>query len=173
MRAGGRAFAVSDLRYSVRLSDVAATVSSTIAPILYSLCEVVQNYGCDVLLLSGRPSCQPAVHAVVLGKSPVPPGRLVPLNTYRVGSWYPFWTPGGRIAGPKTTASVGAVLCSLSEGNLQNFHFKADRLRPASTARFIGGMTAHGSIRNSNLFFKKLVLGSTEPRVLTGEVDEL
>lgn len=163
MRAGARNFAVSDLRYTVRLSDVAATISSTIAPILYSLCEVVQNYGCDVLLLSGRPSCQPAVHAVVLGKSPVPPGRLVPLNTYRVGSWYPFWTPGGRIADPKTTASVGAVLCSLSEGNLQNFHFKADRLRPASTARYIGEMTADGSIRNSNLFFEKLDLDSREP----------
>lgn len=167
MHAGASNFAISDLRYSVRLSDVAATISSTIAPILYDLCEVVQTYGCDVLLLSGRPSCQPAVHAVVLGKSPVPPGRLVPLNTYRVGSWYPFWTPGGRIADPKTTASVGAVLCALSEGNLQNFHFKADRLRPASTARYVGEITADGGIRNRNLFFEKLDLDSTDPVELT------
>lgn len=167
MHAGAQGFAISDLEFSVPLGEVAATISSAIAPVLYDLCEVVHNFGCDLLLLSGRPSCQPAVHAAILGKSPLPPARMIPLNTYRVGPWYPFWSPGGRISDPKTCVAVGAVLCALSEGNMANFHFKSDRLRPASTARFIGELDAEGGLRNSNLFFSDLDIDGTQEVELT------
>lgn len=162
MHAGAQGFAISDFAFSVSLGEVAATVSATIAPVLYDLCEVVHSFGCDLLLLAGRPSCQPAVHAVVLGKSPVPPTRMIPLNTYRIGPWYPFWSPGGRISDPKTCVSVGAVLCALSEGNLPNFHFKSNRLHPASTARFIGEIDLKGGLRNANLFFEELDLDGNQ-----------
>lgn len=169
-RQGASNFRLDSLELEVNLGQVAATITSTIAPYLYDMGEIVQRYGCDVLLLSGRPSCLPAVQAVVLGKAPVPAGRCVPLNRYKIGHWYPFWAPGGRIADPKTTAVVGAVLCALAEGNLQNFHFKTSRLRPASTCRYVGQMEASGQVRNANLFFSGLDLDGNGEEELRAEI---
>lgn len=160
MHLGGAGFRLANLELEIDLAQVAATIGSTIGPMLFDLCELVHKYDCDVLLLSGRPSCLPAVQAVVLAKAPVAAGGFVPLSSYKVGHWYPFWTPGGLIADPKTSVAVGAVLCALAEGSLQNFHFKTTHLRPASTCRFVGQMEQTGQIRNANLFFSELDLDS-------------
>lgn len=57
---------------------------------IQALCEVVHSYPCDVLLLTGRPSRLPGVQALFRKLLPLPPGRILPLNQYRTGGWYPF-----------------------------------------------------------------------------------
>lgn len=128
---------------------------------IQALCEVVFLYQCDVLLLTGRPSLLPGIQALFRALLPLPPGRIVPMHDYHAGVWYPFHRQG-RIGDPKTTAAVGAMLCILGRGRLPNFFFRADRLIPYSTVRFIGQMDDNNTIKKENEFFQNVDLDNPE-----------
>lgn len=117
-----------------------------------SLCEIVYLYDCDVLLLSGRPSCLPGVQALFRGLLALPPDRVVALHEYRTGNWYPFHR-GGRIDDPKTTAAVGAMLCVLGQGRIPNFFFRSNAFKAYSTVRNIGLMDQNMTIKNDDVYY--------------------
>jgi hypothetical protein len=119
---------------------------------LRSLCEVVHLYDCDLLLLTGRPSRLPGIQSLFRALLPLPPDRIVPLHDYRTGTWYPF-NRRGLIRDPKTTAAVGAMLCSLGQGRLPNFFFRASELRPYSTVRYLGLMDQHMIIKRDDVYY--------------------
>jgi hypothetical protein len=119
---------------------------------LKALSEIVHCYQCDVLLLTGRPSRLPGIQALFRTLLPLPPDRIVPMHEYRTGFWYPFHRQG-RVADPKTTAAVGAMLCVLGRGRLSNFFFRADALRAYSTVRYLGQMDDNQTIKNANVFY--------------------
>lgn len=141
------------LNFDVDMSSVVITITSTIGAYLNDLGEVIRLHDCDYLVLSGRPSCLPAIQSNFYKNPPVLPSRIIPMSEYSVERWYPFETPNGKIEDPKTTGVVGAVLCTISEGNIQNFHFSTKELHPASTIKFIGIMGKDKHIKNENLFF--------------------
>ncbi|MBN2751703.1 MAG: virulence factor SrfB [Rhodospirillaceae bacterium] len=137
-----------------------------------SLCEIVYLYDCDVLLLSGRPSCLPGVQALFRGLLALPPDRVVPLHNYRTGNWYPFHR-GGRIGDPKTTAAVGATLCVLGQGRIPNFFFRANVFRSYSTVRYIGLMDQNLTIKADDVYYHDVDLdkpGYTFPEDVSFEV---
>lgn len=119
---------------------------------LRSLCEIVHLYDCDLLLLTGRPSRLPGVQSLFRALLPLPPDRIVPLHDYRTGTWYPF-NRRGVIRDPKTTAAVGAMLCSLGQGRLPNFFFRAGELRPYSTVRYLGLMDQRMIIKSDDVYY--------------------
>ena len=88
----------------------------------------------------------------------LPPHRIVPLHQFRVGQWYPFRDYRATIADPKTTASVGAMLCLLGDGQLQNFNFRSDELQPQSTARFFGKLDRNNRLLAEDEFYDDLDL---------------
>ena len=149
---------LADIMIDLDLDAIDETVRAVIGPMMADLAELVHHYGCDVLLISGRPSRLPAVRDALLAKLPVPPDRILAMHRYRVGNWYPFRDVEGRIADPKTTAAVGAMLCALAEGQLEGFMFQSDRLELRSTARFVGEMELSGEIRKEKVFFANLDL---------------
>lgn len=157
-RAGGRAFSIRDFEYSVDLAEVFATISTVITPVLIDLCEIIHSLNCDLIVISGRPSALPAVQAAILNHAPIAPDRIQPLSKYRIGKWYPYWSSGGRIKDPKTTVSVGAMLCMLASGRLSNFNMHTGNLKPKSTARFIGLMDQNGRMSNEDLLFEGIDL---------------
>ncbi len=157
--AGGRGFDLEEVEFQIDLADFDDTIRGTIGQILADLCEVIHQYGCDVLLLSGRPSCFPAIQDAIVAKLPVPPHRVIPMNRYRIGNWYPFRSSHGRIEDPKTTAAVGAMICAM---RLDNFSFQSNYLTPKSTARYIGEMELSGEILQDKIFFKDLALDSKD-----------
>jgi hypothetical protein len=150
---GGPGFKLDEVPVPIHADAISATVAATIGDFLADLCEVVHAYDCDVLLLSGRPSRLPVVHDLVLARMPVRPDRLVPMHQYRVGTWYPFRDPFGRIEDPKTTVAVGAMLAGLAESQIEGFSMLTSRLASRSTVRYIGEMELENQIRNSNLLF--------------------
>jgi hypothetical protein len=133
---------------------VDAIVQASIGPILADLCEVVHAFDCDWLLVSGRPSRMRAVMDMLLAKLPVPPHRIVGMHDYVAGSWYPFRDPAGRIADPKTTAAVGAMLATLAEGGLESFLLRTSRLGMKSTARHLGRMELSGRLPRANVLLE-------------------
>jgi hypothetical protein len=122
-----------------------------------SLCEIVHLYDCDVLLLTGRPSRLPGVQSLFRALLALPPDRILPMQDYRTGAWYPF-NRRGRIKDPKTTAAVGAMLCVLGQGRLPNFFFRANAFRTYNTVRYLGPLDRNLMIKADDVFFSDVDL---------------
>jgi len=137
----------------IRPRAIDKTLSGSLRDILNDLCEVVQRYDCDTLLVTGRPSRWSGVLSSILASMPVPPSRIIPMSRYQVGSWYPFADTLGHITDPKTTVVVGAILCALAEAHLEGFSFDSGKLVPRSTARFIGEMDIAGQLKDASVWF--------------------
>ncbi len=157
-RADARAFSLDAVLITVTTSQMEATVRGVVSTMLTDLCDVVRAYDCDILLLSGRPSAMPIIKDMVVGQMPVPVHRIIPMNGYDVGNWYPFHSPTFRIEDPKTTAAVGAILCQVAEGRIEGMLMRSSEIRMTSTARFIGVMERNDQIHDEKLFFSDIDL---------------
>lgn len=151
----GQSAAINQWTLSLDLVAVAASITNVLTPYILDLGEIISASACDYLIISGRTSCLPMVRSIFFKHPPVLPSRIIPMSEYAVEQWYPFWTAkGNRIDDPKTTGVVGAFLYVISEGGLQNFHVRRQSsLRPASTIRYLGQMTADKQIRSDLLLF--------------------
>ncbi|MBV9219044.1 MAG: virulence factor SrfB, partial [Methylobacteriaceae bacterium] len=156
--AGASGFALTDATVQFSVDDMAETVQQVIGNVLSDLAEVIHAVDCDVVLISGRPSRFPVVLDLLLSRLPTRPDRIIPMNQYRVGKWYPFRDAFDRVDDPKTTVAVGALLCNLAESQLQGFVLSKNRLTITSTARYIGEMELSGILRNDALMFADIDL---------------
>ena len=152
-KAAGSDFAVLDTTIKLDVAIMAGSVESVLGRALEDVCDVVQAYDCDILLLTGRPVAMPAVRDIIQACAPITPERIIPMYGYRVGNWYPFRSDDMRIWDAKTTASVGALLCHLCEGKFASFVFESRELMMASTARYIGKMNQKGQITDQSVLF--------------------
>ena len=141
-----------------------------ITKILGGLCEVIAHYPCDMLLLTGRPSRLPGIQAFIRKMLPLPPGRILAMQNYRTGNWYPFHK-NGLIDDPKSTASVGAMLCLLcANHSVPNFYFRTSALKPYSTIKHIGKIDQSNIIVDSDVLFRDLT--SDNGRIVLPEIGE-
>ena len=126
----------------------------TLAAPLHAVCEAISYYACDVLLVTGRPGSLPGVQALIRHLQPVPVSRIVWLDKYNVHAWYPF-SQQGRIGNPKSTAAVGAMLCSLAlDLRLPRFNFKAADIGALSTVRYLGVLDSTvNTLREENVWY--------------------
>lgn len=152
-KTGNRDFDILDIQISADPRAIDDTVRSALKDVLANLCEVINLYDCDALLLTGRPSCWPGVKDTITSLLPVPPSRIFPMADYRVSAWYPFSDAMGNLTDPKTTVVVGAILCALAEGQLEGFSFDPRNMGIISTARHIGEMELNGQIRKQKVWF--------------------
>ena len=110
-------------------------------PLMKQLAIILNTYNCDVILLAGRPTSLDAITDLFLKYYPVSPNRLIRLNDYRVGEWYPFADGLGYFKDQKSLVAVGAMIGYMSSnGGINGFHmdmthFKKDMV---STANYMG-----------------------------------
>lgn len=161
-KAGDAGFDLQKLSFPIDVAGLDLTIRSVFKEMMEALAEVTWRYRCDLLLISGRPSRLPAILAMLQETGCLPAARIVPLYRFRVGGWYPFRDARATIADPKTTAAVGAMICLLSEGRLQNFNFRSDLLHPASTARYFGKLDKSGRLHAEDVFFSDMQLEDRE-----------
>jgi len=159
---GAKGFDLAALEFPLDFTEIDRTVRSVFTEMLQALGEVVWRCRTDLLLLSGRPSRLPAVRDILRESGCLPPHRILPLHQYRVGQWYPFRDFQAMIADPKTTASVGAMLCLLGGGQLHNFNFRSDELKPRSTARYFGKLDDNNRMHKEDEYFEGLNLDNRE-----------
>lgn len=159
---GDDGFTLLDVPLRIDPRRVDDTVRTVLKDVLANLCEVIHLYDCDALLLTGRPSRWQGIVDSVYALLPVPPDRILPMGNYRVGGWYPFADALGRMTDPKTTVVVGAILCTLAEGQLEGFSFDPYNLTLTSTARFIGEMELNGQIKKPKVWFEVDVQNTQE-----------
>ncbi|EDW2568775.1 hypothetical protein XL43_003483, partial [Salmonella enterica subsp. enterica serovar Ohio] len=131
----------------------------TLTTPLHAVCEAISHYHCDILLVTGRPTCLPGVQALIRHLQPVPVNRIVWMDKYQVHEWYPF-SQQGRIGNPKSTAAVGAMLCSLAlDLRLPRFNFKAADIGTYSTVRYLGVLdNTVNTLRDENIWYHEIDL---------------
>ncbi|MDR2487982.1 MAG: virulence factor SrfB [Desulfovibrio sp.] len=159
------AFSLMNVPITMSPAVIEGAITAVVQRILSDLCEIIHLYGCDALLLSGRPSKLRAVISAIVSRLPLPADRIIPMCEYRVGHWYPFVDHMGVISDPKTTVSMGAILCALAEGHLEGFSFASQALTLSSTARYIGEMDTSSQLAKAKVWF--------EPDVRSGKEQDL
>ncbi len=95
---------------------------------------------CDIIVLAGRPTSIDAITELFVKYLPVTPDRLVRLNQYRVGQWYPLADPEGYFRDQKAVVAVGAMvgyLASTENFNGMVIHFDEMTKHCHSTANYI------------------------------------
>lgn len=148
-----------DLR---KLHDLFISDRIEVCRSIKALCEIIYLYDCDLLLLTGRPSRLPGIQSLVRALLPLPPERIIKMHGYKTGTWYPF-NKQGRVDDPKTTASVGAMLCMLGENRrLMNFFMRAELFRPYSTVRYMGMMDNNNLLKDADVYYRDVDLDNED-----------
>ena len=158
-RAGARDFRLIGTSFALDARQIEQVVRSVMRQVIGLLAEAINALDCDIVLVTGRPSRLPTIGDMLVELLPVTPDRLIPMHRYRVGTWYPFRGKDNLgIDDPKSTVVVGAMLCILAEGQIENFSLDTKRLLLKSTARYIGQMELSGQILDEKLIFRELDL---------------
>ena len=132
---------ITTLRWKYKRDDVYEIVRKEFEPLLKKVATIMYSFACDVVLLSGRPSSLSAIRDIFLKYYTVSPNRLIVLNNYYVGDWYPFGENTGYIKNAKTIVALGGVIGHYAAelSNLNRFIINLDSLKEnlKSTVNYI------------------------------------
>ena len=134
-------FRFENLQWRFSPENVAEIMKSSMEPLLKQLSNIFYAYKCDILILAGRPSSLQAITELFIKYVPVPPHRLIRLNDYHIGSWFPFADGRGYAYDQKAIVAVGGMIGYLAgttgfNGLVLDWSELIKRMQ--STARFIG-----------------------------------
>ena len=132
---------ITKLDWKYKKEEVATIIEKEFEPLLKRIATIMYAYACDIVLLSGRPASLPVIRDIFLKYYAVSPDRLILLNNYYVGDWYPFSNNTGYITNPKTIVAMGGVIGHYASefSNLNKFVINLDKLKEGlkSTVNYI------------------------------------
>lgn len=132
---------IRNLQWDFNRAEVSSVIEKELEPLLKKIATIMHAYACDVILLSGRPASLPPIKDIFLKYYAISPDRLITLNNYYVGDWYPFSNNTGYITNPKTIVAMGGVIGHYAAelSNLNKFAINLDKLKEnlKSTVNFI------------------------------------
>lgn len=137
-------FSFKDLIWHYNSNQANVIIAKTFEPLLQKVAGIMYAYGCDFVLLAGRPTSLKQVEDLFLKFYPVSPNRLITLNNYRVGKWYPFQDGNGYFQNQKSIVAIGAMIGNITstQGGLSGFSLDLsvlkDKLLP--TTEYFGLM---------------------------------
>ena len=134
-------FSFKELSWRFDPQEVAQIVKNTLEPLMRQLSVVLYAYHCDVLILAGRPSSLDPITELFIKYIPISPDRLIRLNEYRVGTWYPFADGQGYFYDQKSVVAVGGMVGHLASSlgfNGLSIDFSRMIKTMKSTACYIG-----------------------------------
>lgn len=140
-------FRFEELNWKFSVNRMNEIIQKVFEPYLRKWTAILYAYGCDIVLLGGRPTSLQKVYDLFLKLYPVSPNRLISMNNYRVGNWYPGTDGVGYFGDRKSLVAVGALIAYLAEsGKLNNFklntkYFKKNVLPTADYVGYINPQT--------------------------------
>jgi hypothetical protein len=151
---GAAPFVLDDCPVTVNMPRIRAAIDAALGEVFDNIAEAINEFDCDVVLLSGRPTRLPATIDLFINKLAVSPDKVIPLSRYQVGPWYPFASRASfRIDDPKTATAVGCLLGVLVERQIPNFSVATERFNMRSTAKYIGTLQKAGKLSNNKVMF--------------------
>jgi hypothetical protein len=137
-------FRFEDLVWKMSAKKVNEIINITFSKLIDQIGKLMFAYSCDLIILSGRPCSFDALEKLFLKCHPVAPNRLINLNNYWVGKWYPFADNNGYIEDPKTVITVGSLIAMMGGKlyKLDKFRIDTSYLRKnlVSTADYLGNV---------------------------------
>jgi len=146
----GGSFKFENIKWKLSKRRVYEIIESTFDSLFKQTSILMSSFGCDFVLLSGKPTLIPKIREMFIKYYPVSPDRIISLNKYRIGRWFPSFgkVPDkadlGYIKEPKTIVAVGAII-ALMGGKLDmlgEFKINTDLLikNLTSTTDYIGAV---------------------------------
>ena len=135
-------FRFEDLSWRFDPEEISRIVRYTMEPLIKALSVVMYAHHCDILVLSGRPTNLEPLTELFLKYMPIAPSRLVRLNQYHVGRWFPLATEEGYFQeSQKAVVAVGAEVGYLASttgfnGLILDFSNLGKNMK--STAKYLG-----------------------------------
>lgn len=116
-------FSIKNIQWHYDKEIISKIVESTFDTLVGKISTILSYYGCDIVLLTGRPSSLKPLSDIFFKYYAVSPNRLVTLNNYRIGTWYPFHDGKGYFSDAKSIVAVGAMIGNYasSRGSLNDF----------------------------------------------------
>ena len=131
-------FSIKDIQWHYDKNKVSEIIIKTFGnkdersdnSLVGKISAILSYYGCDIVLLSGRPTSLKPLTDLFLDHLPVLPNRLITLNNYRVGTWYPFHDGKGYFKEAKSIVAVGAMIGNYAStrGSLDGFSLNLSEL---------------------------------------------
>lgn len=134
-------FRFEELSWRFEPEQINAIVRATMEPLMKQLSILLYAYNCDILVLAGRPTSIDAIPDLFIKYFPLAPDRIIRLNDYRVGNWYPFADGQGYFYDQKSVVAVGAMvgyMASTDGFNGMVLDFTEMIRKMKSTANYIG-----------------------------------
>jgi hypothetical protein len=110
-----------EIKWKISAQKVNSIASAVFDSLIKQLCLVLNQYQCDYIVLSGKPSSLKSIEEVFLKYLALSPNNLINLNNYWIGKWFPFSDKRGFVEDPKTMVSVGAII-ALMAGKLKKIN---------------------------------------------------
>lgn len=117
---------------------MALNIENSLSNLLENVATIMYANDCDIVLLSGRPTSLKPISEILQRFFPVAPNRLIAINKYRIGKWYPFANEYGVVSDSKSVVAVGAMIGYLAStsGGFNDFSLDlselGSRLRPTT-----------------------------------------
>ena len=131
-----------DIRWKFSKARVDSIIEKVFEPLLKKISTLFFAHDCDFVLLAGKPTSLHKIEDLFLKFFPVSPDRMISLNKYRVGTWYPFADGNGYFQDQKSLVAVGAMVALLGDkmDKLVGFGFDLSVLKDKliSTANYVG-----------------------------------
>jgi hypothetical protein len=123
-------FKVESLLWNYDKEIVSKIVETTFDTLTGKISTVLSYYGCDIVLLSGRPTSLKPLSDLFLKYYAVSPNRLITLSNYHIGTWYPFQNGEGYFKDAKSIVAVGAMIgnYAATRGSLEGFSLNLSEL---------------------------------------------
>ena len=138
-------FSFEELQFKMSTEKVNRLLVARFNELTRQICAIFDHYGCDLVLLSGKLTSIKKFVDLITERYPVSPDRIISLNEYRVGRWYPFSDGNGYFADKKSIVSVGAMVALMGGrmDRIANFRINTELLkRVRSTTNYIGAYNA-------------------------------
>jgi hypothetical protein len=124
-------FLITDLKWHYNKETTSKIVESTFDTLVAKISTVLSYYGCDIVLLTGRPTSLQPLSDLFYKYYAVSPNRLITMNNYRIGTWYPFHDGKGFFKDSKSIVAVGAMIgnYAATRGGLNGFSLDFSELK--------------------------------------------
>ena len=153
----------TEINFYCRQADFNKIVQNTFFRVSENIESSLNEFPCDFVLLTGRPSKLSHVRSLIAETFAVNTSRLISMHNYVVSEWYPFRDPiSGKIGDPKSTVTVGALLNSISRADMSNYSFVSSDLSLKSTSNFIGEMDLDLKVAKQSIIVDNIKMQDSE-----------
>lgn len=167
-------FEFESLQWQYEKNIISSIVEKKFDSLIGKISALLSYHGCDIVLLSGRPTSLKPLTDLFLKYYAISPNRLKTINDYRVGRWYPedqrykFIDGKGMFINPKSIITTGAMIGYVAgNGGLNGFSLDLKELKEKllPTTKYFGKL-------NGQLKFTDTII-SPEKNRATIEVTSL